>query len=607
VATVGVLLVALSGTASAHAQLESTDPPQSSVQLVAPNQVVLHFGEPVEIDFGSVRVLGPRGQRVDSGGAHHPSGDSHAVATSLPGDLPRGTYVVAWRVISADSHPVHGAFVFSVGTASGASRASAEAASLANQAGSPAVGAIYWTVRFAAFVGLLLLAGLPVMVGLAWRTGGATRRVRRILWGSWAVLFVATLLGIAVQGVYAAALPIGDLVRPSLAVEVLHTRFGRIEVARLLVLAAFVPVLFAVGGRLGGVGRRWRWVVPATAILGLGLLATPGLAGHASTGDQPTLGLALDLVHLAAAAVWIGGLVLLATFLVGRVDDTEQPADPVGVTLSVSSYAFTAVICIIATGTVQAIRQVGTLYALLHTAYGQILLVKIALVIVLVALGAMSRRIVHGGWGMRYPGRPDAVPAAGRDPVPPGVVVPVGAIRPTGQAPVAVADRQSVESGTGADQVGAASVAVSVERRRLRRSVLVELGLVLAVLAVTAALVNTVPAKQAAGAPFSTSFTTLGVQVNAQVEPARSGGGNEVHVYLLNQLGTPRAVPEFDMTLSLPSAGIGPLAIPLRLGGPGHYYASNVNIPLAGTWVIRFTVRTDAINESVTPIAMPVH
>ncbi|MBF6558401.1 MAG: copper resistance protein CopC [Acidimicrobiales bacterium] len=81
------------------------------------------FGEPVEIDFGSLRVIGPGGRRVDSGGTHHPDGDSHAVAISLPSDLPRGTYVVAWRVISADSHPVHGAFVFSVGTASGAAKA----------------------------------------------------------------------------------------------------------------------------------------------------------------------------------------------------------------------------------------------------------------------------------------------------------------------------------------------------------------------------------------------------------------------------------------------------------------------------------------------------
>src|SRR5665213_3267153 len=98
-------LGAFPAVASAHAQLESSNPGQSAVLLVPPTQVVLHFGEPVEIDFGSLRVIGPAGERVDAGAAHHPGGDTHSVATALPSDLADGTYVVAWRVISADSHP----------------------------------------------------------------------------------------------------------------------------------------------------------------------------------------------------------------------------------------------------------------------------------------------------------------------------------------------------------------------------------------------------------------------------------------------------------------------------------------------------------------------
>src|ERR1700687_1792397 len=108
VAVAAAIVVVLLGPApaSAHAQLQSSDPSPSSVLSVPPSQVVLHFGEPVEIDFGSIRVLGPDGGRVDEGGTHHPQGDSHAVAVSLRVHLPRGTYIVAWRVVSADSHPV---------------------------------------------------------------------------------------------------------------------------------------------------------------------------------------------------------------------------------------------------------------------------------------------------------------------------------------------------------------------------------------------------------------------------------------------------------------------------------------------------------------------
>jgi copper transport protein len=603
-----LLLVGTAGPASAHAQLESTNPPASSVLLVSPSEVVLHFGEPVEIDFGSLRVLGPGGQRVDSGGTHHPSGDSHAVGISLPPNLPSGTYVVAWRVISADSHPVHGAFVFSVGSASGARKASALANTLANQSGSATVGVVYWLIRFAAFVGLLFLVGMALMVALVWRPGGTGRRVGRILWASWWVLMATTLLGIAIQGVYAAALPLVDIVRPSLVNAVLHTRFGQVELLRLLLLVAFIPVLLGIQGRVGQGPRRWRWIVPAGLVLGAALLFTPGLAGHASTGDQPAVGLALDVAHLAAASVWLGGLALLATFLVGRGEDVDRPDDPTGLTLTVSAYAFSAVVVIVATGTVQSIRQVGSLYALFHTPYGRTLVVKIILVIVLIGLGALSRRIAQGSWGVRHPGPPTA-PATGAPTnlasegvVPDGAGHHLafdgsigGASRQSGGA-VAVAERPADRGGARAGQVP-----------RLRRSVLAEIGIALSVLAVTALLVNAVPAKQAAALPFSTSFSTLGVQVNAIVDPAKAGTGNQVHVYVLSTLGTPVAIPELDATLTLPAENLGPLAIPLHIGGLGHYYATNVDIPVAGTWILKFTVRTDAIDEQVVPVTLPVH
>ena len=144
-------------------------------------------------------------------------------------------------------------------------------------------------------------------------------------------------------------------------------------------------------------------------------------------------------------------------------------------------------------------------------------------------------------------------------------------------------------------------------RRHLRRSVAAELAISLAVLAVTALLVNAVPAKQAAGLPFSGSFSTLGVQVNTIVDPARVGPINQVHIYVLGPLGRPKAIPELDLSLSLPSQSLGPITVPLTISGPGHYYAANVDLPVAGTWVLKYTVRTDAIDEQVVAANLPVH
>ena len=573
---VTVLLVVWAGTASAHAQLESSDPAAQSVLLIAPTQVVLHFGEPVTVDAGSLRVLGPDGRRIDNGGTHHLEGDSRAIASTLPPRLPKGTYVVAWRVISADAHPVHGAFVYSVGSDRGAAKASVQATALADRSGSTTVGVLYWLIRLLVFASLLVLVGLSWMIALAWRPSGSPRRAGVVLWVSWWVLAVATVLAVAAQGVYGAGLPIGDIIRPSLITGVLRTQFGELAVVRLGLLAVFIGVLRGIEDRASRGPLRWRWVLPFNAVLGLALVLTVSLAGHASTGADPTWGLVLDVLHLSAASVWTGGLALLAVVLIRPDASRGQTDDPGRITRAVSAYALAAVVVVVVTGTLQSMRQVGSVYAFVNTTYGRTLLVKIAIVVVLIALGALSRRLVHRGWGLRRSSRA-AISSA-----PPA--------QPSSPAPAQFGASGGHDSRPG----------------RLRRLVVAELAVVLAVLAVTALLVNSVPARQAAALPFSTSFTTLGVQVNVLVDPARTGPVNRIHIYVLSSAGTPKAVPELDASLSLAAEELGPLQVPLRVGGPGHYYATHVDIPITGSWTLTITLRTDAINEEVVPIVVPV-
>ena len=80
-----------------------------------------------------------------------------------------------------------------------------------------------------------------------------------------------------------------------------------------------------------------------------------------------------------------------------------------------------------------------------------------------------------------------------------------------------------------------------------------------------------------------------------------------MHVYILGRLGQPVAVLELDAAVSLPSSGIGPLSLPMTLVGPGHYRASDATFPLAGSWTLKLTVRTSAIDEQETFATVPVH
>ena len=545
-----VLTVAIAAPAAAHAELESTEPAQSAVLLTSPRQVVLHFGEPVDVDFGSVRVLAPDGHRVDEGGAHHPRADGRAVAVAVPARLAAGTYVVVWRVISDDSHPVQGGFVFSVGTAAGApSRARAVATALAQSAGSGSVGVVYGIVRFVLLASVLVLVGMGMALVALGPADGVLRRARRLMWASWTAALLASLFGIAVQGVYAAALPLGRLFSWSLVDDVVHTRFGAVQLLRCLVLVVAAPVV-ATLGRPHPM-RRARLVVPAAA-LGLGLLLTPGLAGHAANTGNGLVGETLDAAHLAAAAVWLGGLVLLGTLVVPGRQAGAARQDLGGLARAFAPWALGAVAVVVATGVVQSLRNVGSWYALVNTPYGRLLLAKIGLVALLVLLGATTRRVATGGW-----------------------------LRAMVPAPVA--------------------------RTGATLALTAELVVMAGVLGVTATLVDAVPARQAAAAPFVQNFDVLGVDVNAVVLPARAGVGNLFHFYVLGPTGRPTAVAQLDASITLRSAGIAPIGLPLVVASPGHYQASGVKIPQAGTWDLVVTLHNADRGAAVVVIHVPVH
>ncbi len=172
-AVAAVVLVMTALPAFAHASLLSVDPQPSGVYDTSPAAVTLRFSEPVEVALGGIRVFDGASHRVDVGAPHHPDGHADQVQSSLP-TLKDGTYVVTWRVTSADSHPVEGAFTFQVGPAATTTNAKGLAARLlSRQGGDTAVGVVYAIARAVLFASLALLIGGMVFLAWVYRAGRA--------------------------------------------------------------------------------------------------------------------------------------------------------------------------------------------------------------------------------------------------------------------------------------------------------------------------------------------------------------------------------------------------------------------------------------------------
>ncbi|CAM5406771.1 hypothetical protein SGRIM128S_03393 [Streptomyces griseomycini] len=179
-------LLAGAAPASAHAALTGSDPRQGAVVDRAPTRVSLTFSEPIAVSDDAVRVLDPKGKRVDKGAPANPSGTTYSV--QLLSGLPDGTYTVAYQVVSADSHPVAGAFTFSVGAPSETSvPVSAQAAD------DGPVGWLYGFGRYVSYAGFVVMVGGAAFVLACWPRGSGVRAVQRLVVSGWLAPTAATL------------------------------------------------------------------------------------------------------------------------------------------------------------------------------------------------------------------------------------------------------------------------------------------------------------------------------------------------------------------------------------------------------------------------------
>jgi copper transport protein len=594
VLVLATVLVALAASpAFAHATLEETTPTPGQVLDTSPKEITLGFNESVEAALGAIRVYDSRGDEVDIGQVSHPGGEQRRVRATLP-DLDDDSYVVTWRVLSADAHPVRGAFTFQVGEGAAAGNLqSLTDRLLAEQGGDKTVGVLYAIARFTVFASLALLIGAAGFLVFLWHRARESKGAARIVWTGWIGAVVATAAGIPLEGAYAGALPLGDVFDPSVTADVLDTRFGRVWLLRLVLLALAFPLLRMLVNRRPVVEYPLpRWWRPAAAIIGGALLFTPGLSGHASSGRLVPLAIPADAVHLGAVSLWLGGLVVLVSVVLRPTYLDELRA----VVTRFSRLALAAVGVIVATGVFQAWRQLGSLSDLRDTDYGKLLAAKLIAVGALIITAAFSREIVNRRF---LAPRPAPAPAprvpvtAGGPPLPPG----------------ADEGGDGGDSGHGdEDDVDEAEVD-EWEARNLRRHVGLEVVFAIVILAIASLLVNAAPAVSVNESGTSgVTLTAEDVRLDVTAAPGRPGR-NELHFTLFSSAGAPLAlapvggldeVGEFTVTASLPDRDIAPIEIPVRRINPSHYIASRVDLPIPGDWTL--TVR--ALRSETDQLAM---
>jgi copper transport protein len=566
------LALAVPASALAHAQLEETTPGRGAVVKHQPEAVIFRFDEPVEGNFGAVRVYDANGDRVDEGDAFHPNGEGPRLGVHLKPGLPDGSYTATYRVVSADGHIVSSGFVFSIGKAGKAPTETV--AELTSGSGSgPVTETAFGLARglqYAAIalgvggLAFLMLAWLPALgsvggSGESWRRASLAfaSRLRIVLLAAAAIGALSAAAGVVLEGAEAAGISGFSALKESIVRETLETKFGTIwglAVIAWIAFGALVALLLRPSGEHGS-GAWLRAGLPAVPLVFVVLV--PALSGHGSTQSPVVLNFPVNVVHVGAMGVWLGGLATLL-FVAPRATRELGPADRsrlLAAALSrFSELALIAVGAILLTGLIQAYVYVRHLGDLLSTGYGRAVLAKFLLLLALIGIGAYNRR--------RSVPRLNRIAAGGEPPGRAGLL--------------------------------------------LRRALRAEVALLVVVIGVTAALASYAPPVTAQGGPFSTEALVGPVQLEMSVEPA-TVGANEIHVYLFDaKSGAPYAkAKEVTATAALPEKGIS-LPLEPQLAGPGHYTIPDALLNASGEWQITLTIRVSAFDEFTKKVEVAI-
>ncbi|MGW2092989.1 copper resistance CopC/CopD family protein [Promicromonospora sukumoe] len=368
------LLLGPADTAAAHATLVGTDPAEGAVLDAAPERVTFTFNEDVIGVPAGIRVFDATGQEIGSTATVRAS----QLLVDLDGEVPDGTLVVMWRLVSQDGHPIGGSLSFSVGAPS----AVVDVPEAGADAGTDAPF-VLGVVRAVGYVGLLAAAGVAAFSvlflprdALADRSRARLRPVAGVAAG---VAALGWLAAVPLVALYQLGLPASAVTDGSTWTS--------------LAAAEYVVPAVVVGGLALAVAALPAGAAPgrtraALVLAGcLAALAAPSFTGHTRAATPEALVMGVDVLHLAAGALWLGGLLAVALVL-GDLARGDAGAVVLG---RFSTWAAVLLAVLVVAGMVLAWRVAGSWDALVGSDYGGLLLVKVLVALVAVAIAAWNR------------------------------------------------------------------------------------------------------------------------------------------------------------------------------------------------------------------------
>jgi copper transport protein len=372
--------LALPASAWAHAALLRTVPSASGVVNSPPAEVSLTYSEAVEPRFAIVSVTDAAGTQQASGPPRRSPANPDMLVVPLR-HLAQGWYLVYWRAISVDGHPVRGAFTFAVGPNPGPAPQFV-IPSTSETAATPTLIVARWIT----FLSVMSAIGLFVLRMLIARP--LTRRVRdtELLWVSIAFAVAAGVALVAIP-VYLLLATAKFALRSVFAIDAIVplirvSAFGRGLVDFELCFALFVVAALAAIW-VDRPDRPQRSIAELLSMVGAlvgaaAVLVIPGLAGHAAETSPRGWSLLFDWTHLVTGSVWIGGLIGLLV-LWRSLPVARRVAGLIVCVPRFSNVAFVSVNLLIVSGVAAAVIHLPTLASLWQTSYGKTILVKVAL------------------------------------------------------------------------------------------------------------------------------------------------------------------------------------------------------------------------------------